>query len=66
MYPPIFRDRKRATLNHTAFSELARPLQDGRSAGIHPEGTRKKDDDPYTFVRAADGGGSIETSRENY
>jgi 1-acyl-sn-glycerol-3-phosphate acyltransferase len=59
MYPPIFRDRKRATLNHTAFSELAAAVQQGRSAGIHPEGTRKKDDDPYTFLPAAAGVGRL-------
>jgi 1-acyl-sn-glycerol-3-phosphate acyltransferase len=59
MYPPIFRDRKRASLNHTAFSELSRAIKDGRSAGIHPEGTRKKDDDPYTFLPAAAGVGRL-------
>jgi 1-acyl-sn-glycerol-3-phosphate acyltransferase len=59
MYPPIFRDRKRATLNHTSFSELSRAIKDGRSAGIHPEGTRKKDDDPYTFLPAAAGVGRL-------
>lgn len=59
MYPPIFRDRKRVTLNHTSFSELARAVQGGRSAGIHPEGTRKKDDDPYSFLPAQSGIGRL-------
>ncbi len=59
MYPPIFRERKRATLNHTALSELATAVRAGRSAGIHPEGTRKKDDDPYTFLPAQSGLGRL-------
>jgi 1-acyl-sn-glycerol-3-phosphate acyltransferase len=59
MYPPIFRDRKRATLNHTGFSELSKAIRHGRSAGIHPEGTRKKDDDPYTFLPAQAGTGRL-------
>jgi 1-acyl-sn-glycerol-3-phosphate acyltransferase len=57
MYPPIFRDRKKAVLNHTAFNELIWAMKHGRSAGIHPEGTRKKDDDPYTFLPAQSGVG---------
>lgn len=59
MYPPIFRDRKRMMLNHTSFNELALALEQGRSAGIHPEGTRKKDDDPYTFLPAQSGIGRL-------
>lgn len=58
MYPPIFRDRKKASLNHAAFNELILAMKHGgRSAGIHPEGTRKKDDDPYTFLPAQSGVG---------
>lgn len=59
MYPPIFRDRKRAVLNHVAFGELAKELTSGRSVGIHPEGTRKKDDDPYTFLPPQSGVGRL-------
>lgn len=58
MYPPIFRDRKKAVLNHTAFNEMIWAMKHGgRCAGIHPEGTRKKDDDPYTFLPAQSGVG---------
>jgi 1-acyl-sn-glycerol-3-phosphate acyltransferase len=58
MYPPIFRDRKKASLNHTAFNEMIWAMRHGgRCAGIHPEGTRKKDDDPYTFLPAQNGVG---------
>jgi 1-acyl-sn-glycerol-3-phosphate acyltransferase len=31
----------------------------GTFAGIHPEGTRKKDDDPYTFLPAQRGVGRV-------
>jgi 1-acyl-sn-glycerol-3-phosphate acyltransferase len=57
MYPPIFRDKKKVMLNHTSFNELIWAMKKGRSAGIHPEGTRKKDDDPYTFLPAQSGVG---------
>lgn len=59
MYPPVFRDRKRAALNHASFNDLIAEVQRGRAAGIHPEGTRKKDDDPYTFLPAQSGVGRI-------
>ena len=59
MYPPIFRERSRASLTHTSFSELAHAIKRGRSVGIHPEGTRKQDDDPYTFLPAQSGVGRL-------
>ena len=59
MYPPIFRDRQRLSLNHTAFSELASAIADGRSAGIHPEGTRNRGDDPYSLLPAQNGIGRL-------
>ncbi|MEL6185440.1 MAG: lysophospholipid acyltransferase family protein, partial [Myxococcota bacterium] len=59
MYPPIFRDRKRASLNHTAFAELARAAQAGRSVGIHPEGTRNLDSDPYQLLPGQSGVGRL-------
>ncbi len=59
MYPPIFRDRNRLSLNHTAFSELAAAISEGRSAGIHPEGTRNRGDDPYTLLPAQNGIGRL-------
>ncbi|MCB9652902.1 MAG: 1-acyl-sn-glycerol-3-phosphate acyltransferase [Deltaproteobacteria bacterium] len=55
MYPPVFRDRNRLMLNHTAYSELVHALKGGRAAGIHPEGTRNKTDDPYTLLPAQAG-----------
>ena len=59
MYPPIFREKQRLSLNHTAFSELAAAIAEGRSAGIHPEGTRNRGDDPYTLLPAQNGIGRL-------
>ena len=60
MYPPIFRERKKLALNLVSLDELAWLLrQGGYFCGIHPEGTRKKDDDPYTFLPAQRGVGRV-------
>lgn len=60
MYPPLFRERKKLILNPTSLDELSWLLKrGGMVAGIHPEGTRKKDDDPYTFLPAQRGVGRI-------
>ena len=60
MYPPIFRDKKRAALNVAGLDELASLLAGGGFfVGIHPEGTRKKDDDPYTLLPAQSGVGRV-------
>jgi len=58
MYPPIFRDRNRGALNRSALDEIRQLLRQGDFAlGMHPEGTRKKDDDPYTLLPAQSGVG---------
>jgi 1-acyl-sn-glycerol-3-phosphate acyltransferase len=60
MYPPIFRERKRAALNLASLDEVAALLRRGGFfVGLHPEGTRKKDDDPYTFLPAQGGVGRV-------
>jgi 1-acyl-sn-glycerol-3-phosphate acyltransferase len=60
MYPPIFRTRKKLPLNPVSLDELAWLLRrGGYFCGIHPEGTRKKDDDPYTFLPAQRGVGRV-------
>jgi 1-acyl-sn-glycerol-3-phosphate acyltransferase len=60
MYPPIFRDRRRAALNLASLDELAALLRRGGFfVGIHPEGTRKRDDDPYTLLPAQSGVGRV-------
>lgn len=60
MYPPIFRDRRKAMLNAASLAELSWLLRrGGMFVGIHPEGTRKRDDDPYTFLPAQPGVGRV-------
>lgn len=60
MYPPIFREKRQAVLNVPSLGELAWLLERGGCfAGLHPEGTRKRDDDPYTFLPAQRGVGRV-------
>jgi 1-acyl-sn-glycerol-3-phosphate acyltransferase len=60
MYPPIFRERERAALNVASLDEVAELLRRGGFfVGVHPEGTRKKDDDPYTFLDPQSGVGRL-------
>jgi 1-acyl-sn-glycerol-3-phosphate acyltransferase len=60
MYPPIFRQKERGALNLAGLDELVRLLRRGGTfVGVHPEGTRKKDDDPYTFLPAQPGIGRL-------
>ena len=60
MYPPIFRERKKLVLNHTAMSEMAWFLNNRKlGAGIHPEGTRNKGDDAYALLPAQSGVGRL-------
>jgi 1-acyl-sn-glycerol-3-phosphate acyltransferase len=60
MYPPVFRDKERRALNLASIDEVVKLLHRGGTfVGLHPEGTRKKDDDPYTFLPAQSGVGRI-------
>ncbi len=60
MYPPIFRERSRAALNLANLDEVASLLRRGGFfVGLHPEGTRKKDDDPYTLLPPQSGVGRL-------
>lgn len=60
MYPPVFRERKRAALNLASLDEVVRLLKNGGAfVGLHPEGTRNKTDDPYTLLPAQGGVGRI-------
>jgi len=60
MYPPVFRERKKASMSLLALDELAWMLRRGGVfAGLHPEGARKKDDDPYSFLPAKQGIGRL-------
>ena len=60
MYPPVFRERKRAALNLASLDEVVRLLKAGGAfVGLHPEGTRNKDEDPYALLPAQGGVGRI-------
>jgi 1-acyl-sn-glycerol-3-phosphate acyltransferase len=60
MYPPIFRERTRVARNVASLTELVWLLRRGGAfAGMHPEGTRKRDDDPYSFLAAQPGVGRV-------
>jgi len=60
MYPPIFRERARAPLNLAGIDEVAwLARRGGAFIGMHPEGTRNKDGDPYEFLPAQSGIGRI-------
>lgn len=60
MYPPVFRDRKRTSLNKLGVSELERALSSTHAClGIHPEGTRGTTPDPYKLLPAKSGVGHI-------
>jgi 1-acyl-sn-glycerol-3-phosphate acyltransferase len=60
MYPPVFRERNRATLNLAGLDEVVwMARRGGAFIGIHPEGTRNKDGDPYELLPAQSGVGRI-------
>lgn len=60
MYPPVFRERKRAALNLASLDEVVRLLKAGGAfVGLHPEGMRSKSDDPYTLLPGQGGVGRI-------
>jgi 1-acyl-sn-glycerol-3-phosphate acyltransferase len=60
MYPPVFRERNRATLNLAGLDEVVwMARRGGAFIGLHPEGTRNKDGDPYTLLPAQSGVGRI-------
>jgi 1-acyl-sn-glycerol-3-phosphate acyltransferase len=60
MYPPIFRDRRRAALNVAALDEVACLLRRGGFfVGLHPEGMRGMGPDPYSLLPAQSGAGRV-------
>jgi 1-acyl-sn-glycerol-3-phosphate acyltransferase len=60
MYPPVFRERQRAALNVKTLDEVTRVLHmGGFFVGLHPEGRRNKDGDPYELLPAQSGVGRI-------
>jgi 1-acyl-sn-glycerol-3-phosphate acyltransferase len=60
MYPPIFRDPAKASLNQVAVDKVVALLRSpGVLVGMHPEGTRNKGEDPYELLPAQPGVGQI-------
>ncbi len=60
MYPPIYRQAERRALNDDALDRMVKIVQTpGNVLGMHPEGTRGKGPDPYTFLPAQPGVGKL-------
>jgi 1-acyl-sn-glycerol-3-phosphate acyltransferase len=60
MFPPIMRDKDRASFNLFSVQRCVAELEvPGTIMGLHPEGTRNKGDDPYSFLPAQSGVGKI-------
>jgi 1-acyl-sn-glycerol-3-phosphate acyltransferase len=60
MYPPIYRQTERRALNDAALDKMVQLLRaPGNVLGMHPEGTRGKGPDPYTFLPAQPGVGKV-------
>ena len=60
MYPPIYRQSDRRTLNDEALDRMVDLVrQPGNVLGMHPEGTRGKGPDPYKFLPAQPGVGKL-------
>jgi 1-acyl-sn-glycerol-3-phosphate acyltransferase len=60
MFPPIMRSKERRDFNKYALDRMVAELErPGQMIGIHPEGTRNKGDDPYTFLKTQPGLGQI-------
>ena len=60
MYPPIYRQAERRNKNDEALDKMVEILkQPGNVLGMHPEGTRGKGPDPYTFLPAQPGVGKL-------
>ena len=61
MYPPFFREAGKRRFDQWALAELARLARagEGRLIGFHPEGTRNRDPDPYSFLPPQPGIGRL-------
>ncbi|CAN5623318.1 hypothetical protein BH09MYX1_BH09MYX1_47730 [soil metagenome] len=63
MFPPLLRNggvHRRATFNEYSLQRSIEELTvPGTMMGLHPEGTRNKNEDPYSLLRARSGVGRI-------
>lgn len=62
MFPPVMRDKEKRPFNNYVLARCIDELNRsdiGTVLGIHPEGTRNKGDDPYSFLPAQPGVGRV-------
>jgi 1-acyl-sn-glycerol-3-phosphate acyltransferase len=61
MYPPIFAENEKRLFDKYSVRRLAQLCRTGRGhvIGFHPEGTRNRSDDPYSYLRAQPGVGKL-------
>jgi 1-acyl-sn-glycerol-3-phosphate acyltransferase len=60
MFPPILRQPEKKAFNKYSISRVVAELEHrGCIVGFHPEGTRNKTDDPYSFLTARPGIGEV-------
>jgi 1-acyl-sn-glycerol-3-phosphate acyltransferase len=61
MYPPIFADSEKRLFDKYSVRRLAQLCHAGAGhvIGFHPEGTRNRSSDPYSYLRAQPGVGKL-------
>lgn len=61
MYPPIFAENEKRLFDKYSVRRLAQLCRTGTGyvIGFHPEGTRNRSDDPYSYLRAQPGVGKL-------
>jgi 1-acyl-sn-glycerol-3-phosphate acyltransferase len=61
MYPPIFAESEKRLFDKYSVRRLAQLCHSGagRVIGFHPEGTRNRSSDPYSYLRAQPGIGKL-------
>ena len=61
MYPPIFAENEKRLFDKYSVRRLAELCREGRGhvIGFHPEGTRNRSSDPYSYLRAQPGVGKL-------
>lgn len=61
MYPPFFYTTEKKTFDRYSLRRLVTLCREGAGniIGFHPEGTRNKSDDPYSFLPAKPGVGKL-------
>ena len=66
MFPPVMRRKHQKAFNQYAMDRATAELSvPGTVLGMHPEGTRNKEDDPYTFLKARPGVGELALRSDN-